>query len=69
MSNDSKRVSKPDGYMSDGTPIYLKIARGNGKPMLQLEIYRKLCEISDDEWADMKAEIMKDLTDRKEKEI
>lgn len=61
MSNDIKRISKPDGVTPDGNPIYLKIARGNGKPMLQLEIYRKLCEISDDEWADMKVEIAKEL--------
>lgn len=54
-------MSKPDGVIPDGTPVYLKIARGNGKTMLSLEIYRKLFEISDDNWAEMKAEIMKKL--------
>ena len=66
MTNDVKRVSEPDGVMPDGTPIYLKIARGNGKPMLQLEIYRRLCEISDEEWASMKDEVAKRLGWRKE---
>ena len=66
MTNDVKRVSEPDGVMPDSTPIYLKIARGNGKPMLQLEIYRRLCEISDEEWASMKDEVAKRLGWRKE---
>ena len=66
MDNDIKQPSKSDGFMPDGTPIYLKIARGNGKPMLQLEIYRRLCEITDEEWASMKEEIMGQLSGEEE---
>lgn len=57
----SIRITKPDGFMPDGTPVCIACARTNGKTMLQLEIYRKLCGISDEEWTDMKHEVMKRL--------
>lgn len=43
-------MSKPDGYLPDGTPVYLlKLARGNGKTRLQFRIYAKLFGLSDEE--------------------
>lgn len=33
--------TKPDGYFN-GTPVYVKLSRGNGKSSLQLKIYEKL---------------------------
>ena len=43
----------PDGFMPDGTPVYIKCSRGSSKSTLQSEIYRKLLGISDDEWYEM----------------
>ena len=31
-----------DAYLPDGTPLYLKCGRGNGKSTLQLEMYMSL---------------------------
>lgn len=50
-----------DGYMPDGTPVYLKCARGNGKSTLQLEIYRQLCGIPSDEWEQIQKEVERKL--------
>lgn len=50
-------MPNPDGYMPDGTPVYIKCGRANCKSTLQLEIYRKLCGISDDEWAELVKEV------------
>ena len=44
---------KPDGYMEDGTPVYFAIARGRSKDNLQLEMYRSLLGISDEEWKEI----------------
>ena len=52
---------KPDGYLEDGTPVYLKCARGNGKSMLQLEMYRRLFNIPDDEWVQILKEVERKL--------
>ena len=49
--------SKPDGYTPEGVPVYLVHGRGNGKSKLQLEIYRKLCGITDKKWERIKREI------------
>ena len=46
--------SRPDGFAPDGTPLYLKCARGNGKTSIQMEMYRRLLGISDEEWIEMK---------------
>lgn len=54
-------TSEPDGYTPDGVPIYLDCGRGNGKSTLQLEIYRRLCGISDEEWEEIKTEVQKQL--------
>lgn len=55
----------PDGYLlaEDGSlvPYDLKCARGNGKSTLQLELYRKLFNIPDDEWEEMKQETRRRL--------
>ena len=59
MSEDIKRIPEPVGFTPDGIPVYVQFARGSSKSMLTLEVYRKLCGISDDEWGDMKAEVMK----------
>ena len=56
-----KYASKPDGFMPDGTPVYLKCARGSAKSMIQLDIYRKLVGISDEEWTTLKLEAMRRL--------
>ncbi len=56
-------MTKPDGHLPDGTPVYLKLARGNGKYDLQLEIYRKLCGVPDDEWEEMKKELERGFND------
>ena len=53
--------TKPDGYMPDGTPVYIQCARGSSKSYLQLEIYRRLCGISDEKWAEMKQTVMEQL--------
>lgn len=45
---------KPDGYLPDGAPVYLAVGRRNGKSMLQLEIYRRLLNIPDDVWEEIK---------------
>jgi hypothetical protein len=37
-------VMKPDGYLPDGTPVYIKCGRGSGKSTLQLEMYKKILE-------------------------
>lgn len=50
-------MPNPDGYMPDGTPVYIKGGRANGKSTLQLEIYRILCGISDEEWAELVKEV------------
>lgn len=50
-----------DGFMPDGTPVYFAVARGNGKPTLQLEIYRKLLGISDEEWSGIVREARENL--------
>lgn len=50
-----------DGYMPDGTPVYLKCARGSGKSTLQLEIYRQLCGIPSDEWEQIQKEVERKL--------
>lgn len=52
---------KPDGYMEDGTPVYLAIARGRSKDNLQLEMYRRLLGISDKEFEEMKREAERSL--------
>lgn len=36
--------AKPDGYMPDGTPVYLEVGRNSGKSSSQLAIYKALCE-------------------------
>lgn len=48
---------KPDGYLPDGTPVYFRMARGNGKSMLQLKMYANLCGVSDEEFAKMYEEV------------
>ena len=50
-------MPNPDGYMPDGTPVYIKGSRANCKSTLQLEIYRMLCGISDEEWAEIVKEV------------
>lgn len=58
--SDFKYEPKTSSYyaiLSDGTPVYFQCARGSCKSSLQLEIYRKLWGISDEEWADMKREV------------
>ena len=44
--------AKPDGYMVDGTPVYLQCGGHSGKSTFQLAIYEALCrdmdEIHDD---------------------
>ena len=40
--------TKPDGYMPDGTPVYLKAGRNSGKSSLQLAIYDALCSGMDE---------------------
>ena len=52
---------KPDGFTPDGIPVYIQCARGGSKSMLQLEMYRQLCGISDAEWAEMKLAVMGNL--------
>jgi hypothetical protein len=46
-----------DAISSDGKTAYIIAARGNGKSTLQLEMYRKLFGISDDEWCDMRRKV------------
>ena len=55
--------SKPDGYLADGTPIYLCVRqpRGSSKSWVQLEIYRTLAGISDEEWVDIVREYTENL--------
>ena len=55
------RASEPDGYTPEGVPIYLCVGRGCGKSTLQLEMYRKLVGIPDDEWDKIKAEVQRRL--------
>ena len=61
MSNDNKRLPIPDDALPDGTRLFLKVGRANGKTMMTLEFYRKLYGISDEEWAAMKGEVMRRL--------
>ena len=51
----------PDAFLPDGTPLYIKCARGNGKSTLQLELYRKLFGIPDDEWEEIQQEAIRRL--------
>lgn len=45
---DTMSVSlKPDGYLSDGTPVYFKLARGSTKSSYQLELYAKMLGFGD----------------------
>jgi hypothetical protein len=46
-----------DAISSDGKTAYIIAARGNGKSSLQLEMYRKLLCISDEEWCDMRRKV------------
>lgn len=41
--------SQPDAYMEDGTPIYVKVARGSAKPYIQLATYLRLLGFTDKE--------------------
>lgn len=52
---------EPDAYLPDGTPLYFKCARGNGKSMLQLRLYAKLMGISDEEFELLIEEVEKEL--------
>lgn len=64
MNNITKppfRASEPDGYTPEGVPVYLAISRGNGKSMLQLELYRRLCGISDEKWAEIQEETKRQM--------
>ena len=65
MFDNNKRMywdgSEPDGFMSDGTPVYIQCARGDGKSMLQLELYCKLVGISDEEWAKLQEQTTRRL--------
>jgi hypothetical protein len=58
----------PDGYLiaEDGSlvPYEFKYARGNGKSTLQLELYRKLFNIPDDEWEEIQQEAKRRLYDQ-----
>jgi hypothetical protein len=58
----------PDGYLitEDGSIVAcdLKCARGNGKSTLQLELYRKLFNIPDDEWEEIQQEAKRRLYDQ-----
>jgi hypothetical protein len=51
------------GFLEDGTPVYfdIKCARGNGKSMLQLELYRQFFNIPDDEWEEIQQEAKRRL--------
>lgn len=60
MKNLNK-TSQPDGYTPDGIPVYIQPARAHGKTMMQLEMYRLLLGIPDDEWAEMKRAAMERL--------
>lgn len=40
--------TKPDGYMADGTPVYLNLGRKCGKSSFQLAIYEALCRDMDE---------------------
>lgn len=42
-----------DAYLPDGTPLYFRCGRGNGKPTLQLAIYAKLMGVSDEDLRDI----------------
>jgi hypothetical protein len=42
-----------DAISSDGKTVYIIKSRGSAKSTLQLEMYRKLFSISDEEWLDM----------------
>ena len=55
------KSSEPDGYTADGIPIYLKVGRGSGKSTLQLEVYRRLVGIPDEEWEEIKADVERSL--------
>jgi hypothetical protein len=50
-------LTPPDGYMKNGTPIYFNIARGNAKSRLTIEVYRKLIDVPDDVWEEIKREV------------
>lgn len=41
-----------DAYLPDGTPLYIKCSRGNGKSTLQLELYAKMMGTSLEELQD-----------------
>lgn len=47
------QIFPPDGFLPDGTPVYIKLPRKNSKPMLQLKLYCELCGIS---FEDLKGE-------------
>ena len=47
-----------DAISSDGKTAYIIVGRGSGKSTLQLEMYRKLFGIPDEEWCDMYREVM-----------
>lgn len=49
--------TKPDGYLPDGTPVYLAMARGNSKPTLQLYMYAKMHGVPDEELEEMMREV------------
>ena len=51
------KASQCDRILADGIPVCFQYARGSCKSTLQLELYRKLLGISDEEWADMKREV------------
>jgi hypothetical protein len=38
-------------YLPDGTPLYIKAARGNTKSTLQIEIYKKLLGLKEEHMA------------------
>lgn len=46
---------KPDGYLPDGTPVYIAVGRGSSKSTLQLRMYAKLCGLSDEEFDQLMA--------------
>lgn len=48
---------RPDGYLPDGTPVYFKLARGNGKSMRMLRIYANLMGVSDEEFDELMREV------------
>lgn len=66
MPNETKFL---DRTKSKGTRMYLIVGRGNGKSMIQMEIYRRLLELSDNKQSDMVPKITKDLIDWEETEI